>query len=104
MDPALQALLAFAAANREAPAANHEVRQAQRARARTARDGKRSKTLAGQLEEFTDRQSQLSNELATCLTLSDACRRILPVGTKHHKFTDRQMHEFVRMWSYQRLA
>ena len=103
MDPALQALLAFAAANREAPAANHEVRQAQRARARTARDGKRSKTLAEKLEEATNRQGQLSNELATCLTLSDACRRILPVGTKH-KFTDRQMQEFVRMWSYQRLA
>ena len=104
MDLALQALLAFAAANREAPAANHQVRQAQRARARSARDGKRSKTLAEQLEEATNRQGQLSNELATCLTLSDACRRILPLGTKHHKFTDRQMQEFVRMWSYQRLA
>ena len=50
MDPALHALLAFAVANREAPAANHEVRQAQRARARTAREGKRSKKLAETFE------------------------------------------------------
>ena len=106
--PGLAALLAFAAAlGAEGEAQEEEEvddrRLLQRARARTAREAKKSKRLAQERDAAVTAKGVIASDLALCTALQQDCLRWLSDAVKR-QLSPQLAESFVRMWAFQRLA